>query len=330
MAAPLTSFTGPLDRAQADTLRAWLDANHWRFREAPYARFAAEKEKVNVVFYESGKLVVQGKGTGDFVEFVLEPVVLKQARLGYETVLNPDLLLPRLGVDESGKGDFFGPLCVAGVYVNAAVIKAWEGAGIRDSKNISSDRQIGVLARRIRETPGCVFSVVPIGNEAYNRLHAKMGSVNRLLAWGHARVIENLMLQQHRMEPPPVRAISDQFVHDKQTVAKALMSLGREIELVQRHRAEADLAVAAASILARDEFVTRLGLLEKEFGLALPKGASAAVDAAAKEFIARHGAAALPRVAKTHFRTALRAQGLPEPPKVEWRRAPPRARDGSS
>ena len=330
MAAPLTSYTGPLDRAQADTLRAWLDANHWRFREAPYARFAAEKEKVNVVFYESGKLVVQGKGTGDFVEFVLEPVVLKQARLGYETVLNPDLLLPRLGVDESGKGDFFGPLCVAGVYVNAAVIKAWEGAGIRDSKNISSDRQIGVLARRIRETPGCVFSVVPIGNEAYNRLHAKMGSVNRLLAWGHARVIENLMLQQHRMEPPPVRAISDQFAHDKQTVAKALMSLGREIELVQRHRAEADLAVAAASILARDEFVTRLGLLEKEFGLALPKGASAAVDAAAKEFIARHGAEALPRVAKMHFRTAFRAQGLPEPPKVEWRRAPPRASDGSS
>ena len=330
MAAPLSSYTGPLDRAQADALHAWLDANHWRFRQVPYARFAAEKEKVNVVFYESGKLVVQGKGTGDFVEFVLEPVVLKQARLGYETVLNPDLLLPRLGVDESGKGDFFGPLCVAGVYVNAAVIKAWDGAGIRDSKNISSDRQIGVLARRIRETPGCVFSVVPVGNEAYNRLHAKMGSVNRILAWGHARVIENLMLQQHRMEPPPVRAISDQFAHDKQTVAKALMSLGREIELVQRHRAEADLAVAAASILARDEFVTRLGLLEKEFGLPLPKGASAAVDAAAKAFIARHGAASLPRVAKMHFRTALRAQGLPEPPKVEWRRSPPRARDGDS
>jgi ribonuclease HIII len=330
MAAPLTSYTGPLDRAQADALHAWLDTNHWRFRDVPYARFAAEKEKVNVVFYESGKLVVQGKGTGDFVEFVLEPVVLKQARLGYETVLNPDLLLPRLGVDESGKGDFFGPLCVAGVYVNAAVIKAWEGAGIRDSKHISSDRQIGVLARRIRETPGCVFSVVPIGNEAYNRLHAKMGSVNRLLAWGHARVIENLMLQQHRMDPPPVRAISDQFAHDKQTVAKALMSLGREIELIQRHRAEADLAVAAASILARDEFVTRLGLLEKEFGLPLPKGASAAVDAAAKEFIARHGVEALSRVAKMHFRTALRAQGLPEPPKVEWRRPSPRTSAGGS
>jgi len=103
-------------------------------------------------------------------------------------------------------------------------------------------------------------------------------------------------------------------------VAKALMALGRSIELVQKHRAEEDLAVAAASILARDEFVRRLGLLEKQYEMALPKGASAPVDAAAKDFIARNGAENLPKIAKMHFRTALRAQGLPEPPKVEWRR----------
>jgi ribonuclease HIII len=144
--------------------------------------------------------------------------------------------------------------------------------------------------------------------------------VNTLLAWGHARVIENLMGQKHKMIPPPVRAISDQFASSKDTVAKALMPLGREVELVQRHKAESDLAVAAASILARHEFVTRLGQLEKEFGLTLPKGASAAVDAAAKEFISRHGVENLPKVAKMHFRTALRAQGLPEPPKTEWRK----------
>jgi ribonuclease HIII len=235
-------------------------------------------------------------------------------------VLNPELLLPRLGVDESGKGDFFGPLCIAGAYVNETVVKSWADSGIRDSKNISSDKRIKELAEVIRRTPGCVSTVVPIGNEAYNRLYAKMKSVNTMLAWGHARVIENLMGQRHRMTPPPVRAISDQFASKKETVAKALMSLGREIELVQKHRAEEDLAVAAASILARDEFVTRLGSLEKQFEMALPKGASAAVDAAAKEFIAKHGAENLPEVAKMHFRTALRAQGLPEPPKVEWRR----------
>ena len=319
---PLTSYTTNLSDGQARALQQWLGAHDYKFREVPYARFAAEKDKTNLVFYESGKLVIQGKGTQEFIEFVLEPEILKEARLGYEAVLNPELLLPRLGVDESGKGDFFGPLCVGGAYINESVIQAWKDAGIRDSKNISSDKRIKELAELIRKTPGCVTTVVPIGNEAYNRLYKTIGSVNNLLAWGHARVIENLMGQQHRMNPPPVRAISDQFAYHKETVAKALMTLGRGIELIQKHRAEEDLAVAAASILARDEFVSRLGRLEKEFGIPLPKGASAAVDAAAKEFIAKHGVENLPRVAKMHFRTALRAQGLPEPPKVEWRRRP--------
>jgi ribonuclease HIII len=316
---PLTSYTCKLTEGQAATLKSCLEARHYELREVPYARFAGEKEKTNVVFYESGKLVVQGKGTQEFIEFVLEPEVLKQARLGYETVLNPELLLPRLGVDESGKGDFFGPLCVAGVYVNESVVKAWKDAGIRDSKNISSDKKMAELAELIRDTPGCVTTVVPIGNEAYNRLHASMKTVNALLAWGHARVIENLMSQRHRMNPPPVRAISDQFASNKEVVAKALMPLGREIELVQKHRAEEDLAVAAASILARHEFVMRLAGLEKQFELKLPKGASPAVEAAAKEFLAKHGAENLAKVAKMHFRTALRAQGLPEPPKTAWR-----------
>jgi ribonuclease HIII len=54
--------------------------------------------------------------------------------------------------------------------------------------------------------------------------------------------------------------------------------------------------------------------------MVLPKGASAAVDAAAKEFVTKRGTEELSKVAKMHFRTALRAQGLPEPPKVEWRK----------
>jgi ribonuclease HIII len=320
LVTPLTSHTCKLNDAQAAALEKLLRERHWKFRDVPYARFAAEKDKVNVVFYESGKLVVQGKDTRDFVEFVLEPEILHEARLGYEAVLNPDLLLPRLGVDESGKGDFFGPLCVAGVYVNETVVKAWKDSGIRDSKNISSDKKISELAGLIRDTPGCVTTVVPIGNEAYNRLHTKMKTVNTVLAWGHARVIENLLGQKHRMSPSPVRAISDQFASNKGVVEKALLPLGRKLELVQRHQAEADLAVAAASILARDEFVSRLAGLGKQFQTKFPKGASAAVDAAAKEFVEKHGAEKLGVVAKLHFRTAYRVQGLPEPPKVEWRR----------
>src|SRR3954464_10500990 len=257
-APPLNSYTVKLTPAQAATLRVYMRDQDFVFRDVPFAEFAGAKGQVNVVFYTSGKLVVQGKGTREFIEFVLEPLILKEAKIGYEEVLNPELLAPRIGVDESGKGDFFGPLCVAGVYVNESVVKAWKTAGVRDSKAIGSDRKIAELTEVIKNTSGCVWTVIPIGNEAYNRLMAKFKSVNRLLAWGHARAIENLMAQRNKMEPPPVRAISDQFASDKATVAKALMALGREIELVQRHRAEADLAVAAASILARNEFVTRL------------------------------------------------------------------------
>ncbi len=319
----MTSYTAKLTPEQAVTLEAIVRDRGYALREVPYARFSGVKPDHNVTFYESGKLVVQGKGTKEFVEFTLEPEVVGVAKLGYEAVLNPELLHPRLGVDESGKGDFFGPLCIAGVYVNAAVIRAWQDSGIRDSKSIGSDAQIAKFAELIRDTPGCVTSVVPIGCEAYNRMHKTTGSVNRVLAWGHARVIENLMLHRDQMNPPPIRAISDQFAQDKATVAKALMSLGREIELVQRHKAEEDIAVAAASILARHEFVTRLKALEKQFGLKLPKGASAAVETAAKEFVAKHGAEALPKVAKMHFRTSYRVLGLEEPPKTEWRKGKP-------
>ncbi len=317
---PLTIHTCKLTDEQASALLAALRARNWKPREVPYARFAFESDKTNIVFYESGKLVVQGKGTAEFVEFVLEPEILKEVRLGYETILNPELLLPRIGVDESGKGDFFGPLSIAGVYVNEKVIAAWKDIGIRDSKNISSDKKIAELAEKIRTTPGCVVESIVIGNPKYNQLYVGMKSVNKMLAWGHAQVIENLLGKRYQMNPPPVKAISDQFAASKSVIQSALKAQGKELPLEQRHKAEEDIAVAAASILARDEFVKGLAKLEKQFAMKLPKGASASVDATAKKFVEERGAGELAKISKLHFRTALRAQGLPEPPKTEWRK----------
>jgi ribonuclease HIII len=263
---------------------------------------------------------VQGKGTRDFIEFVLEPEILGAATLGYESTLDPSLLDARIGVDESGKGDFFGPLCVAAVYVNKSVLNAWKTVGIRDSKSVGSDAQILHLNRAIRETPGCQVSVIAIGNEAYNRLHVRHGSVNTVLAWGHARAIENLLERGPLLNPPPVRAISDQFASSKTTVERALMTLGKGIELVQRHRAEEDMAVAAASIVARNEYLQRMKNLEKEFSMPLPRGASAAVEEAARKLVERHEANVLPRVCKMHFRTRYRVLGEPEPPQNPWKK----------
>ncbi|MFM7553893.1 MAG: ribonuclease HIII [Verrucomicrobiota bacterium] len=315
----MTCHTATLTPEQSGRLEEHLRSGGYRLREVPHARVSGVKPDLNVTLYQSGKLVAQGKGTREFVEFVLEPEILGAARIGYEAVLDPSLMEPRIGVDESGKGDFFGPLCVAAVYVNAAVLEAWKSAGIRDSKTVGSDAAIARLDAVIRGTPGCQVSVIAIGNEAYNRLHERHGSVNTVLAWGHARAIENLLERGPLLDPPPVRAVSDQFASSKTTVERALLPLGRSLPLVQRHRAEEDIAVAAASIVARHECLERLGRLGKEFGMTLPRGASAAVEHAARALVASHGAGVLPRVAKMHFRTRHRVLGEPEPPSTPWR-----------
>jgi ribonuclease HIII len=298
--AERSSYTCQLSADKIAQLKRDLEARGFNFREVPYAHFGAEHrgEKVNVAVYTSGKLVIQGKGTTDFVQFYLEPQLLGEARLGYEHILDPTMLEPRIGVDESGKGDFFGPLVVAGVFVNETAARNLMEIGVKDSKLIKSDARIGDVAKQIRETGGCVWNVVPIGPEAYNRLHTQMRNVNDILGWGHARVIENLLA---KVDAP--KAISDQF-GNKRIVQAALMERGKKIQLVQRHKAESDLAVAAASIIARDEFVRRLGKLSKEMGVKLPKGASQAVLDAAAELVGKHGRDALAKVAKMHFRTA--------------------------
>ena len=309
-----TSFSYKLNEAQQKRLLDLLRSSNYPPFEAPYVRAGARAGDCNVALYTSGKCLVQGKEAADFVTFFLEPIVLQSVSLGYEDVLNPDAIAPHMGIDESGKGDFFGPLVIASAYVDESLAPTMREMDVKDSKNITSDSKALDMGRALRKLLGLRFSVVKIGPEAYNRLYSKMRNVNLILAWAHARAIENLL----DALPDCPRAISDQF-GSKQQVERALMKKGRRIELIQRHKAESDLAVAAASILARDEFVSRLGRLEKECGLKLPKGASAAVDAAAKAFIAQHGVDRLPQVAKMHFRTALRAQGLPEPPRQEWR-----------
>jgi ribonuclease HIII len=298
--AERTSYTCQLPADRISQLKSDLEARGYVFRELPYAHFGAEHrgEKVSVALYESGKLVVQGKGTTDFVQFYLEPQLLGEARLGYEHLLDPTMLETRIGVDESGKGDFFGPLVIAGVFVNESVARKLMELGVRDSKLIKSDARISALAKEIRGIPGCVGDVIVIGPDKYNQLHAKMRNVNDILGWGHARVIENLLARVDAK-----KAISDQF-GNKNIILRALMERGKKIELVQRHRAESDLAVAAASIMARNAFVRRLDELSKKLGMELPKGASSQVEEAARTVVKKHGAEALTGVAKMHFRTA--------------------------
>ncbi|TDU63228.1 ribonuclease HIII [Prosthecobacter fusiformis] len=297
---PLTSYTKALTEKQAAQLRTILTGQGWEFETKPYCLYAASRGKVNVQVYQKGpKVLVQGKEAGDFVTNILEPQVLGEAELGYEEVHHPEMYHPHIGVDESGKGDFFGPLVIAGVYVDGAVARQLRELGAVDSKSIGSDRKIEQLAQAIRTVPGLRYEVVQINPERYNALYEKFGNLNRLLAWGHAKVIE-LLLER---VPDCPQALSDQFANPA-VLKRALQAKGREIELVQRTKAESDPAVAAASILAREKFIHWLRDTGETFGLPLPRGASALVKDHARQLIQTQGNSVLGKVAKMHFKTA--------------------------
>jgi ribonuclease HIII len=296
---PLHSQTYPLTPEQVEKLRPLLAERGFTFSEKPYTLYAAAKDKLNVIVYEKGpKVLLQGRGLEDFITFVMEPEILGEARLGYEDVHDPELFSPHFGVDESGKGDLFGPLVIAGVYVDGELARQLRDAGIRDSKGIGTDKKIRELAEVIRKS-GAPHEIMVIGPEKYNQLYAKIGNLNRLLAWGHARIIENLCVRV----PACPRALSDKFA-DARVLQKALMENGRKIQLDQRTKAESDYAVAAASILAREGFIDWLDRNGGELGITLAKGVSAKVKDAASEVVRMYGSAMFPKVAKMHFKTA--------------------------
>jgi ribonuclease HIII len=206
----------------------------------------------------------------------------------------------QIGIDESGKGDYFGPLVVAAVYVSCEQETSLRAVGVRDSKTIS-DNKVTTLAGQIRAS--CPHAIVAIGPQRYNNLYKSFKNLNRLLAWGHARALENLLEQVES-----TRVIADQF-GDERFLRNALMAKGRAVTLIQKPRAEEETAVAAASIVARAEFLRRLRELSTRFGVVLAKGASEVVIVAARKFVAQHGAEALDEVAKLHFRTTATVLG---------------------
>ncbi len=294
-----TSFTYTLTPDQQELLTALLVAGNYRRVEVPHTRIAAKGDKFIVNLYKSGKCLVQGQLAEEFVLFTLEPLVLQSAAVGYEEVLNPESVSPHMGSDESGKGDFFGPLVIAAVYVNPEIAAELQAMGMKDSKLLNDKQSLAIGAKARQLLTPTRFKIVMIGPQAYNRLYLKIRNVNNLLAWGHARAIENML----DSVPDCPRAVADQFGRTKAVIERALMKKGRSIVLEQMHKAESDIAVAAASVLAREVFLTQLRMLGAKLGVELPKGASPQVKAAAEAVVRKHGPAALVDAAKCHFKT---------------------------
>lgn len=286
------SFVAQINLQLAEKLQADLTGQGFALTRPPHSIFSAKKPGLSCTLYESGKLLIQGKAIDDFILYYIEPEILQNF-----TYSHPQQYVERkshIGVDEAGKGDFFGPMCTAAIYCTAEDIDKLLKLGIRDSKQLS-DEAIGRMANMLQKE--FKHSIVALPPCTYNRLYQKFHNLNSLLGWAHATAIENVYtLSGCNL------AFIDQFGH-RSIVEKAVASKKIPVQLVQRHKGENDPVVAAASIIARNAFVVGLERLSQQYHMNLPKGASAAVIAAGRQFLQRHGREALGDVAKLHFKT---------------------------
>lgn len=271
------------------------------FEAQQHAIFASKCPKFKAVFYQSGKFVIQGSNIDDVVKNLIKEFNIEYNYLSDNFVESNDKKTTSnssyssyIGVDESGKGDFFGPLVVAGVCVNNENKTKFINMGVKDSKKIN-DKNIKKLSLEIQKNS--IWSIVMISPLKYNELYLKFKNLNKLLAWGHARVIENILNKY-----PCEYALSDKFA-DESLIKNALMKNGKNIILEQKIKAESDIAVACASILARNAFVEKIESLSLNYGINFPKGASKQTIEAAKEFIQKYNKDDLKNVAKIHFKT---------------------------
>ncbi|MBE6418808.1 MAG: ribonuclease HIII [Akkermansiaceae bacterium] len=295
-----SQYTIDLNTADALELKRKLQVRAgYEPAQREYTEFCFNGPKVSVAYYaKRGKLVVQGSGADEFLEFVMlidpktgEFAVKKQAGAKVDKT-------PHFGVDESGKGDYFGPLVIAGVYSDERTAETLVKLGCKDSKAIPDDKKIAAIAAKIMNLPGIAYEVVCIGPKRYNELYSEFGNLNRLLAWGHARVIAAL----HEKVPSCTRALSDQFANEW-VLKTALGKRHVPVQLEQRTKAESDVAVAAASILARARFVKWMIDTAAAAGCDMPLGCAGHVAKAARAFVAKHGQERLGDVAKLHFKT---------------------------
>lgn len=295
----MNTFVATIDVALADKLREDLSSQGFELTKPPYTLFSAQKKGVSCILYTSGKLTVQGKDKDDFIAFYLEPEILQ--KLAYT---HPELgvdLTARIGIDEAGKGDFFGPLCIAGVQADEEGIKKLLSLGVKDSKRMS-DKSVLEMSKKIKAS--FPHSIVRLSPKKYNELYQSFHNLNRLLAWGHATAIAELV-EKTKCD----NVIIDQFASEK-LVIDALEQKKISPKLTQRHGAEADPVVAAASILARAAFLEGLEALSQTVGMTLPKGASNIVIDAGKKLIEKKGPEILQEVGKMHFKTKDQIFGI--------------------
>ncbi len=311
----LSTYTVKLDPAQLEKLSEICDHRLYGFYHVDHSEFAfkAPNEGVNIVAYKSGKVVIQGKGTENFVQNTIETEITGKPQLGYEEFHHPEWFEPHAGLDEAGKGDLFGPLVSCCVIADGDMVREWREKGVKDSKALT-DGSILRLEKIILSTKGVVVKKMFAGMQRYNDLMARPGAnLNKLLAWYHSKALQSALAVRSDIE----WGLVDQFSKAPLT-QQQLKKDGVQFDLRMRTKAEDDPVVAAASICARAEFVRQLRKLSTEFGEELKKGSGAPVKKQAGELVQKLGPHRLKDFAKVHFKTAYEVLGLPVPEKPKF------------
>jgi ribonuclease HIII len=289
----MNTYTQKITNIQASAIKQLFSSLNASFDVVQYSVWRAKTSDFQAIYYTSGKLLVQGKDVSS-VSAEIDKILGIKSQSEQKPLIETNNE-KYIGTDESGKGDFFGPLIIAGVQADTECSRKFIELGIKDSKKLD-DKKILQLSNIIKAN--AVHSVVIITPQKYNELYAKFNNLNKLLAWGHARAIENILEKS-----PCSYALADKF-GDESLIKNALMQKGRNITLNQMVRAESDIAVAAASVLARAEFVKRMDAMGKKYNLNFSKGVSENVKEQAKTFVQTYSKERLNEVAKMHFKTA--------------------------
>lgn len=291
-------------KARHAALERCFTGGAFEFRAVPHAAFSVKGEGVVATLYHSGKFVLQGADPEFFLARYTDLEAPSAAsapdQASVEAERDPIAAITEtmIGSDETGKGDYFGPLVVAAVRLEPEQAQTLIAAGVTDSKKLSDGRALKLGAYLRDEVPYSLQVLAPVD---YNQRYGTYKSLNPLLADMHAAAIRELA-------SPGLRVLVDQFANER-LMREALA--GTEVKLEQAHKAERNVAVAAASILARQEFLVQLKELSEEASIDLHKGAGEPVDRSAERYVRLHGFDALGKVAKLHFKNTgkLRMRG---------------------
>ncbi len=254
----------------------------------------SDRVKILVYFGKKGvKVILQGDDSSSFYKLI-NSIVFDQQSLDLVDKKIDEEPDEYVGSDEAGKGDIFGPLVIAALYVNQTTSKQLVKIGVRDSKDLA-DSQISFIASKIKSIVQDNFHILCLEPKQYNQVYERYHNLNKLLSWAHSKAIEKTFDNKKAF-----CVITDKFSNSGLEIQRNKKF--SDVNFILTEKGERFIAVAAASILARDTFVKWFDIQRTTLGIDLPKGSSLSTIELAKSIQKKYPLEFVQSIAKTHFK----------------------------